>query len=97
MQSVNALNIYQLNNFQTVIFMFKVKTNMASNIFNNNIKTIAHKYHTKYTIINFNEPLKNMNSYVSFSESDFILPFIKVLQMCYIVIKKLILSKLRFI
>ena len=32
---------------------------MAPNIFNNNIKTITHKYPTKYSIINFNnEPLK---------------------------------------
>ena len=44
MQSLNALNIYQLNIFQTLIFMFKVKNNMAPNIFNNNVKTIAHKY-----------------------------------------------------
>ena len=41
--------------------MFKVKNNMAPNIFNNNIKTISHKYHTKYSIINFNEPLKTTN------------------------------------
>ena len=38
--------------------MFKVKNNMAPNIFNYNVKTIAHKYTTKYSIINFNEPLK---------------------------------------
>ena len=35
--------------FQTLIFMFKVKNNMAPNIFNNNIKTITHKYPTKYS------------------------------------------------
>ena len=33
----------------------------------------------------------------SISVSDFILPFIKLLQMCYIVIKKLILTKLKII
>ena len=38
--------------------MFKVKNNMDPNIFNNNIKTITHKCRTKYSIINFNEPLK---------------------------------------
>ena len=31
---------------------------MAPNIFNNNIKAISHKYPTKHSIINFNEPLK---------------------------------------
>ena len=61
MQSLNALNIYQLNIFQTLIFMFKVKNNMAPNIFNNNIKTLSHKYPTKHSKINFNEPLKTNN------------------------------------
>ena len=54
--------VYQLNIFQTLIFMFKVKNNMVSNIFNNSINTITHKYPTKYSI-NFNEPLKLLNIY----------------------------------
>ena len=41
--------------------MFKVKNNMAPNILNNNIKTISHKYSTKHSKINFNEPLKTTN------------------------------------
>ena len=31
---------------------------MSSKILNNNIKIITHNYPTKYSIINFNEPLK---------------------------------------
>ena len=44
--------------------MFKVKNNMAPNNFNNEIKTMTHKY----SIINFNEPLKT-NRYSKYART----------------------------
>ena len=56
MKTLNALNIYQINIFQTLVFMFKLKNNMAPKVFQNQFKSIQHKYPTKYSLQNFKQP-----------------------------------------
>ena len=50
MKTLNAINIYQINIFQTLVFMVKLKNNMAPKVFHNQFKSIQHEYPTKYSI-----------------------------------------------
>ena len=52
-KKLNALNIYQLNIFQILIFMYKIKNNLAPPIFYNYFKPIKHKYSTRSSGYNF--------------------------------------------
>ena len=56
MKELNILNVYQLNIYQTLNFMFKTRSNLTPNIFVNKFNTIAHKYPTNYAAHNFNIP-----------------------------------------
>ena len=49
LQSMNTLNIYQLNIFQILLFIHKVKNNETPNIFNNIFSTL--KSHDSVNII----------------------------------------------
>ena len=66
MKTLNALNIYQINIFQTLVFMFKLKNNMAPKVFQNQFKSIQHKYPTKYSLQNFKQP-KTISKMTKFS------------------------------
>ena len=66
MKTLNALNIYQINIFKTLILMFKLKNNMAPKVFQNQFKSIQHKYPTKYSLQNFKEP-KTISNMTKFS------------------------------
>ena len=44
---MNALNVYQINIFQVLILIFKVKYNMAPEAITELFKPIHHKYCTK--------------------------------------------------
>ena len=66
MKTLNALNIYQINIFQTLVFMFKLKNNMAPKVFQNQFKSIQHKYPTKYSLQNFKQP-KTISKLTKFS------------------------------
>ena len=48
LRSLNALNVYQINLYQHLVFMYKLNKNKASLIFNKSIKKPFHKYHTKF-------------------------------------------------
>ena len=49
LQSLNALNIYQINLYQHLAFMYKLNKNKAPLTFNELIKKPFHKYPTKFS------------------------------------------------
>ena len=49
LQSLNALNVYQINLFHYLCFMYNFKKNENPIIFNNLIKKPVHRYPTKYS------------------------------------------------
>ena len=57
LQSMNASNIYQLNIFQILLFMHKVKNNQTPNVFINIFSKLENKYDTRLCEHNFNKPL----------------------------------------
>ena len=56
LQDLGALNIYQLNIFQTLLFMHKTKNNNIPNIFLNCFKINTNKYNTKAANTTFYKP-----------------------------------------
>ena len=51
-----ALNVYQINFLQVLLFMHKIKINSSPRIFLHQFQTINHKYTTRYSRNNFKEP-----------------------------------------
>ena len=49
LRSLNALNIYQINLFQHLLFMYNFNKNEAPIIFNNLTKKPIHKYPTRFS------------------------------------------------
>ena len=45
---LNALNVYQINLLQVILFMHKIKTNSSPWIFLHPFQTINYKYATRY-------------------------------------------------
>ena len=56
MKDMNALNVYQINIYKTLIFMYNVKAGLVPDIFKHKFKNIEHKYPTAYSHINFKIP-----------------------------------------
>ena len=56
MRDVNALNIYQINNFQVLKFMYKAKHNLNPRVFDNTFTEIHHRYPTRFSRSNFKQP-----------------------------------------
>ena len=56
MQNFNVLNIYQLNIYQVLLFMHKVKNHNISKIFEKCFKITFNKYNTKASNKNFYKP-----------------------------------------
>ena len=56
MKSLQILNVYQLNIFQTVLFMFKLKNEMNPQVFKNKLSAINHRYPTRFSQNNFTIP-----------------------------------------
>ena len=56
MKNLNILNIYQLNIYQTLNFMFKANTNVTPIIFQQKFKKPYHKYPTSFSINNLTIP-----------------------------------------
>ena len=52
MKKLNALNIYQINIFQILVFMFKLSKNMLPNTFHKDFESIFHKYGTTFSSLN---------------------------------------------
>ena len=61
MKSLDILNVYQLNIFQHLLFMHKVKNETTLDIFKNRFSYINHGYPTNYSKHNFNIPLVKLN------------------------------------
>ena len=55
LKTLNALNVYQKNMLQVLLFTHKIKTN-SSRIFLHQFETINHKYTTRPSRNNFKEP-----------------------------------------
>ena len=58
MVSLNALNIYQLNIYQTLLFMYKIKNNITLPVFQPSFTEVNSKYNTKSSNI-FYKPFCN--------------------------------------
>ena len=50
------MNVYQLNLYQTLIFMYKYNNKMTPKIFNEYFKKVEHKYFTRYAENKFYKP-----------------------------------------
>ena len=55
MLRMKVLNIYKLNIYQILNFMFKIKTNTAPCIFENQFTEIQHQYSTRFSKNSFVE------------------------------------------
>ena len=61
LQELGALNIYQLNIFQTLLFMHRTKNKNIPNVFINSFTINTNKYNTKSTnILIFNFAFRNL-------------------------------------
>ena len=63
---LNVLNIYQINIYQSLIFMYKFNNQMAPSIFTTLFKKIEHKYPTRSSVNNFVLP-KTFSKTTNFS------------------------------
>ena len=69
MKSLKALNIYQLNIYKTILFMYNVKNNNIPRIFKSSFTTVINKYNTRSSERCFNKPYyktKNMEFSIMF-------------------------------
>ena len=56
MNSLNALNVYQINLYQISVFMYQVKNGIVPNIFNSNFSSVDHSYSTRFSLNSFQLP-----------------------------------------
>ncbi|XP_065645688.1 uncharacterized protein LOC136076146 [Hydra vulgaris] len=56
LMELNALNVYKLNIYQVMLFMFKSKHGLSPNIFHSYFTKISHKYPTNFSNDNFVVP-----------------------------------------
>ena len=56
LKTLNALNVYQINLLQVLLFTHKIKTNSSPRIFLHQFETINHKYATRLSRNKFKEP-----------------------------------------
>ena len=56
LREIKALNVYETNLYQNLLFMFKYQNDMLPKFFNNHFSIISHKYLTRCSIHNFNLP-----------------------------------------
>ena len=55
---LNALNIYKINIFQNLVFMFKTRMGINPDVFNNKFQNIDHYYPTRFSENNYYVPHK---------------------------------------
>ena len=60
MKSSNILNVYQLNVFNVLVFMHKIKTKTAPAIFLGKFNKVSHSYPTNFGLSNFTQPAVNL-------------------------------------
>ena len=68
MRDMNALNVYQINIFQVLKFMYKSKHNLNPKVFDNTFPEIHHGYPTWFSTSNFKQ-LKIITKTTSFAIS----------------------------
>ena len=56
LKSLNALNVYQLNIFQTILLMYKCNNNSSPVLYRDKFTTINHRYPTRQSTHNFRIP-----------------------------------------
>ena len=61
MNTFKILNVYKLNLYQTLIFMFKMKQDTAPVVFRNRVREISHPYPTRHSFNRFEEPKIQLN------------------------------------
>ena len=55
MEEMKVLNIYKLNIYQVLTFMFKIKRDSVPAAFRNNFREISHRYPTGFSHSNFDK------------------------------------------
>ena len=50
MEELNVLNIYKLNMYQVLTFMFKIKRDNLTAAFRNNVREASHRCSTRYSL-----------------------------------------------
>ena len=53
MKNLSILNVYQINIFQIVLFMYKLKNGKLPKVFRTQFSCINHKYWTRYSVNNY--------------------------------------------
>ena len=68
MRDMKALNVYQINIFLVLKFMYKSKHNLNPRVFDNTFTEIYHGYPTRFSRSNFKQPeiITKTNSFVIF-------------------------------
>ena len=61
LKTLNALNVYQINLLQVLLFKHEIKTNSSLRIFLHQFKTINHKYATRHSRNYFKKPKRETN------------------------------------
>ena len=56
MRELKALNVYQINLYQVIIFMYKIKMGSIPKIFNNNFSSVDHACPTRFSLNSFQLP-----------------------------------------
>ena len=56
MKRLNALNVYQINLYQTTFFMYQVKNGNVPIIFDRNFSSVDHSYSTRFSLNCFQLP-----------------------------------------
>ena len=56
MRDMNVLNVYQINIFQVLKFMYKSKHKLNRTVFDNTLTEIHHQYPTRFSRSNFKQP-----------------------------------------
>ena len=62
MKKINAPKVYQINNLQVLIFMFKLRTDMIATAFHNT------KSYFQYKTINNQKTLKKINNFILYGK-----------------------------
>ena len=68
MKKLNALNVYQINLYQTISFMYQVKSCTLPKIFNDNFSSVDHSYSTRFALNSFQLPRSSKTSRFSIAQ-----------------------------
>ena len=62
MKKIKSLNVYQINLYQVILFMYKVKMGTIPKIFNRNFSSVEHSYNTRFSLNSFQLPRSSKTS-----------------------------------